>query len=253
MLAGAWSRDDGNGSAVRSVRALLWDLALRLEDGGIPAAERRLAEARQRLADALRSGASEADIERLMDTLKDALDEFLAALATELSRRPEVGVPPLPFGQTLRPESLRGLLDRARDLSRAGARDEARALIGDLQRALDRLRLGLRQGPASDQLRAAQSLMQDLRSLEARQRALLDETFQHLREQQDSSGAVRGVAVMPTIRRARLLSATCAAISATSPKNCKHFLAAFLRHSDWPIRPCGAPRNPCPVTACRRQ
>ena len=172
-------------AAVRSVYGLLWELALRLEDGGIPAAERRLAEARQQLADALRTGADEAEIERMMDALRDALDEYLAALATELSRHPEAEMRPLPFGQTLRPDALRSLLDRARELSRAGARDEARALLSDLQRVLDSLRLGLRQGPASEQLRAAETLMQDLRALEARQRVLLDKTFQHLREQQE--------------------------------------------------------------------
>jgi hypothetical protein len=184
--------DDAGSSAVRSVYSLLWDLALRLEDGGVPAAERRLAEARQQLAEALRQGAGEAEIERMMDALREALDEYLAALAMELSRRPEAHIPPLPFKQTLRSDTLRSMVDRARELSRAGARDEARALLSDLQRVLDSLRLGLRQSPASEQLRAAEKLMQDLRALEARQRSLLDETFQQLRDQEQRRGNRRG-------------------------------------------------------------
>lgn len=184
--------DGDDPTTVRSVYDLLWELALRLEDGGIPAAERRLAEARQQLADALRTGASEPEIERLMDALRDALDEYLAALATELSRRPEAEMTPMPLGRTLRADALRNLIDRARELSRAGARDEARALLSDLQRVLDGLRLGLREGAAAENLRQAERLMQDLRALEARQRALLDGTFQRLREQEQRRGNRRG-------------------------------------------------------------
>ncbi|MFO1152275.1 MAG: DUF4175 family protein [Rhodospirillales bacterium] len=197
-------------SAVPTVYNLLWELALRLEDGGIDAAERRLAEARQQLTDALRNGASEADIERMMDALRDALDEYLATLAAELDRRPEAQQMPLSsLGQTLRSDALRSLLDRARELSRTGARNEARALLGDLQRVLDGLRLGLRQGATSERLRAAEKLMQDLRALEARQRALLEETFQRQREQEQRRASRRaatgesqgGIAAQRDLRR----------------------------------------------------
>lgn len=176
---------DGRSAAVGSVYDLLWDIALRLEDGGIGSAERRLAQAQQQLTEALRAGAPENQIEHLMDALTEALDEYLAAAAAELSRRPEMQMPSMPFGRTLHADALRGMLDRVRELSRAGAREEAQALLNDLQGLLESVRLGLRQGPVSERLRAAGELMQSLRDLEARQRTLLDETYQKLRQQRE--------------------------------------------------------------------
>ena len=69
------------------MRDLLWQTALRVELGDVPFAERRLEEARQRLMDALQRGAGQAEIEKLMDELQEALDRYLAAAAAELARR----------------------------------------------------------------------------------------------------------------------------------------------------------------------
>jgi len=174
---------DGTGAQVDSVRRLLWDLALHLDEGGVPAAERRLQDARERLADALRRDAPPEETARLMDALKDALDEYLAAVAAEMERRPESLVPTPPLGEFLRSNDLHALLDRAAELSRTGSREAAQALLNQLQRLLDGIRLGLQQGPAAERLARAAETIKDLKSLKSEQEALLDRTFQQWRGQ----------------------------------------------------------------------
>jgi uncharacterized protein (TIGR02302 family) len=174
--------------AVPDVRSLLWDLALRIEEGGVPAAERRLQEARQELMQALRNDAPAAEIERLMDALKAALDAYLAALATELLRREQTELPAPSLSDLVQGQDLQDLIDQARELSRSGSTDAARALLRELERMLSGIRLGLQQAPDQEALAAARALMQDLRALEERQRALLERTFQRQRELQGPRG-----------------------------------------------------------------
>lgn len=185
LAVGRWRLVNDGAKGIATVRELLWALAVRIEDGDLPAAERRLAEARQALQEALRSNADTAEIERLMDRLQAALDAYLATLAEEIARRQEGEMPMLAPGDGLRGDDLRDLVDRAREMSRAGARDGARALLGELQRLLDGIRVGMRQQADPAQLRAAQQLLGQLRQLQERQQRLLDETYNRLREQQE--------------------------------------------------------------------
>lgn len=183
-LAVATSRlrlDEGPG-AIPSVRDLLWETALRVEQGDVPFAERRLEEARQRLMEALQGGAPQAEIEKLMNELQEALDRYLAAAAAELARRGDA--PALTDRQfrTLRSDDLKDLVEMARQLSRTGGRESAMQMLAQLQRALDGIRSGLRSGDAGQAVAKAQELMDVLRDLADRQQALLEQTFQQLRE-----------------------------------------------------------------------
>ena len=79
------------------MRDLLWQTALRVELGDVPFAERRLEEARQRLMDALQRGAGQAEIEKLMDELQEALDRYLLQRPPSWPEEatPGAGRPPL--------------------------------------------------------------------------------------------------------------------------------------------------------------
>jgi uncharacterized protein (TIGR02302 family) len=193
-LAVATSRlllDEGP-TAIASVRDLLWETALRIEQGDVPLAERRLEEARQRLMEALQRGDGQAEIENLMNELQQALDRYLEAAATELARRGDA--PALTDRQfrTLRSDDLKNLVEMARELSRTGGRESAMQMLAQLQRALDNIRSGLR-SPNSDQVLAeAQKLMDELRDLAHRQETLLERTFQELRDASPQRGSRDG-------------------------------------------------------------
>lgn len=180
-VAAARLARDRRDEAVASVREMLWETALRLEEGSVPIAERELRDARQRLWEALRADTDIAEIERLIDELRQALDKYLAALMAEMARRGEEMSPFDADGEMLRSEDLQDLIEMAREFARTGARDSARQLLGELQRILDGLRAGLDPGTRED-LAEAQKLLGEMRKLTQRQQELLDQTFQRLRE-----------------------------------------------------------------------
>ncbi len=182
-VAGSRLLHDPDPAAIASVRGILWDTALRVEQGAVPAAERLLSEARERLQEALRSGADGEEIDRLVDELEQALQEYLQALASELTQR---GLPPLsqiPMSRMMEGQDLQQLVEMARQLARSGARDRARDLLAELQRLVDQVRSGFNAGAEAAQAFAeAQHLLSELEDLAQRQEDLLVTSFDALRQ-----------------------------------------------------------------------
>lgn len=182
-VAEARLRLDEGAAAVASVREMLWETALRIEQGDVPLAERQLEEARQRLADALQQGASADEIERLMDALQQALDHYLSTAAAELARRGQTAAPFDTKAQMLNSDDLKNMIETARELLRSGGRESAMEMLAQLQRMLDDIRSGLRSGDGRAERAEAQKMMQALHELSDRQQRLLDDSFRKLREQ----------------------------------------------------------------------
>ncbi|HVH81778.1 MAG TPA: DUF4175 family protein, partial [Stellaceae bacterium] len=68
-------------AAIATVVPLLWDTALRIEDGRMSLAENDLRRLQQQLQDALARGAPDEEIDKLMQQLREAMDRYLQALA----------------------------------------------------------------------------------------------------------------------------------------------------------------------------
>ena len=182
-------RHEQGREAVAAIEQLLWDTALRIEDGHMSIAERELRRLQQALQDALAKGAPDAEIERLMGELKEALDRYLQALAQDLQRQPNQATP-LDPSQVLTGRDLQRMLDRAGELARSGAREEARELLSQLQNMLENLRAA-RPGQMQQQgANQPQQLMRGLQELMQRQQQLLDRSFRAQRQQnqQNRSG-----------------------------------------------------------------
>ena len=161
--------------ALEEVRDLLWDTALRLEDGNLSLAQARLRQAQQALMDALARDAPNEEIERLMDALKQAMERYLQALAEQALKQAERGEAGLdPDDLNLQEFDLEQMLERARELSRMGAREAARQLLSQLQDMLENLRAGLMTNPLEQ---SAQQALQGLNQLMREQQQLLDRTF----------------------------------------------------------------------------
>jgi uncharacterized protein (TIGR02302 family) len=189
-LAAQRLRDAAGRDTIAAVEQLLWDTALRIEDGHMSVAERELRRLQQALQDALAKGAPDAEIDRLMQELREALDRYLQALAQELQRHPNEAPPPADPSQMLTGRDLQRMLDRAGELARSGARDQARELLSQLQSMLENLRAA---GPGQMQQRGAnqaQQLMRGLQDLMQHQQQLLDRSFraQHQQGQQNRNG-----------------------------------------------------------------
>ena len=187
-------RDKGK-DTIAGVSQLLWDTALRIEEGNMSVAERDMRRLQQQLQDALAKGAPDAEIERLTQELKEALDRYLRALAQEMQQNPNQAMQPVDPSKVLTGRDLQRMLDRARDLARSGARDQARELLSQLQNMLENLRAArsgqMQQRGASE----AQQMMRGLQEMMQRQQQLLDKSFRAKRQQgqpQDRAGQQPG-------------------------------------------------------------
>ena len=166
---------------------MLWDTALRIEDGKVSIAEAQLRNAEQALAEALDRGAGEAEIDRLTEQLRQTMDNYFQALAEEFLRKTKTGevdeMPLDPNATILQRQDLQDLLDRARELSRMGAKDAARELLSQLRDMLENLRAGTRMGQMSPQMREGQRALKEMSELMRRQQELLDRTFRQNQRQ----------------------------------------------------------------------
>ncbi|MYE03044.1 MAG: TIGR02302 family protein [Alphaproteobacteria bacterium] len=166
--------------ALPSVRSLLWKTALRLEDGGLALADRELRAAQDAIMRALERGAEAEEIDRLFDSLSRAIDRLLQELAARAGETgDEAGPAPGEAGQDqlFDREGLQQMVERIRRLWEAGAREEARELLAQLQNILENVRLArMGEGQAERQAGMMQKL-KELRELSRDQQRLLDRTF----------------------------------------------------------------------------
>ncbi|HUN51607.1 MAG TPA: TIGR02302 family protein, partial [Candidatus Sulfotelmatobacter sp.] len=168
--------DDKTPAGIAGVEDLLWDTALRIEDGNLSLAERDLRQAQRALMDALARNAPDAEIQKLMDQMQQALDQFLKAMADNARQQNQDSMSELPpNAQMLTQEDLQRMMDRARELAQSGARDAARDMLAQLQNILENLRQG-RAGRGQGR-QSGEQAMRRMNDLLHRQQQLLDRTF----------------------------------------------------------------------------
>ena len=135
----------GNKAEAEAVDPLLWAMALKIEYGSAADAARRLEAARAALERALRDGASEEEIRRLMEAFRDAANEYLAAKMAEAMANGLDAPPPNEDGQAqaggegLGGQDFEDMLNALQDLTETGASDQARQLLSDITNMLENL------------------------------------------------------------------------------------------------------------------
>ncbi len=169
---------DRTPEAIPAVQQLLWETALRIEDGRAAQGQADLRQAMKNLEDALARNAPDAEIAQLMQEVKEAMNRYLRALAENMQRQGQQPQQPLDPSHLLSPQDLQNMLDRARDLARTGDRDKARDMLAQLQELLENLHAaGTMQGSGGQ----GQS-MQAMQKLMDRQQQLLDHSFRQSRQ-----------------------------------------------------------------------
>ena len=186
---------DQTPEGTEAVQALLWDTALRVEDGNLSVSERDLRALQQKLQDALARNAPDQEIERLMQQLQQAIDRYLQAMMENARQHPDQMQQMSPNTRQLNSLDLQKLLDRARELARTGARDAARQLLSQLQDLLENLRAGRPMMGQQQRGGQGQQMMSQLQQLMQKQQNLLDKTFR--RSQQGRPGMPGMQQMMP--------------------------------------------------------
>ena len=163
---------------LREVVTRLWDMALQIEDGNVSQAEQALRQAQENLRQALERGASDEEIQKLMQDLRAAMDKFMQALAEEMRKNPQQLARPLDRNtRTLTQRDLNSMLDRLENLARSGNREAAQQLLNQLQSMLENLQMA-RPGASPDQGddEMSQSL-DELGDMISKQQQLRDRTY----------------------------------------------------------------------------
>ena len=179
---------DKSGEGIGAVQEILWETALRIEDGEFAIAERDLRKIQESLMRALENKADSAEVQRLMDELQQALEKYMQALAEHLQKQGLSQIPIDPSSRTMDSSDLQRMIDEARELARTGAIDAAKRMIAQLQKMLDNIRNGMQAGKPREGMNEARKLMDGLRDLAQRQQQELDKTF---RRTQRGEGAMR--------------------------------------------------------------
>src|SRR5262245_7038290 len=154
-------------SAVSSVVDLMWDLALRIEEGEFAMAEKQLRELQDALQKALAGNASDEEIQKLMDDLQEAMDRYVDALKEKMDREPR-GPRSRPQMNSnlmeMRREDLQKMLEQARELAKSGARDAARDLLAQMQQLLENLQTQQMNAEMNPDLQEAMKMLDDMQN-----------------------------------------------------------------------------------------
>lgn len=179
---------DGNPLAkeeLAEIQQLMWDTALALEDGGVSMAMRELRRLQRELEEALARGASDEEIERLMNELQQAMNEYLRQMQEQMQQAMERGMPMgrmNPDALTLSQQDLNEMLNQARRMAQSGSRDSAQQMLQQLQNMLENLQMGM---PMPGQGNGeAQQMLNELGRMMQQQQQLLQDTFRAQRGQQ---------------------------------------------------------------------
>lgn len=162
--------------ALREVLESLWNVAVMIEDGELSDAQRALKAAQEALRQALQNGASDQEIARLTQELREAMNRFMRELAQQAMRNPQASQPMDPNGQMLSEQDLDRMLSQIEELAKSGARDQAEQLLSEMQRMMENLQAGTPQMMPQTGMGEMEQMLDQLGKMIQRQQELMNET-----------------------------------------------------------------------------
>ncbi len=161
---------------------VLWDAAVALEDGGLADALERMQQAQERLSEAIRNGASPEEIQRLMDELQEATDNYIAMLGEQQGEDPSERFDRSPQGenQMISGDQIQQMMDEIQRLMNEGRMAEAQELLEQFNRMMQNLRVTQSDDPSSS---ARSGRMGKLAETLRDQQKLADEAMRQMQDQ----------------------------------------------------------------------
>ena len=163
------------------VAEALWQLAIEIEDGALADALEELRRARERLAEAMRQGATPEELQQLMDEYREAMRDYMEELAR---REPENQTDEPDRGETteMSQADLQAMMDRIEELMQQGRMEEAQQLLDMLQQMMENMQMT--EGASGQQGQSpGQEALDELADTLRDQRGLSDEAFRDLQRQ----------------------------------------------------------------------
>jgi uncharacterized protein (TIGR02302 family) len=161
---------------LRDVADYLWQMALQIEDGSLSDAERQLRAAEEKLREAMQRGASEEEMHKLTQELRNALDKFLNEMA-QRQQRDQKGQNSARDSKTITPKDLQSMLDRMDEMARSGDMASAQEMLDQLQSMLENLQNAENDDGSDEMSRQMDQALNDLDKMTREQQQLRDDTF----------------------------------------------------------------------------
>lgn len=172
---------DGDAEAVASVQKLLWDVALRIDDGGFSMSARDLAAALQNLSRALDDkNVSQQELQRMMEDVQKKMRAYVQSLAAELAQRMDQNrntatLSPELAAKFMQHIDMNKVFEQMRLLAEGGTRDQMRQLAEMLRGSVENLDLNRLDQMKAQQQQAMQGL-EEMQKLIESQQSLMDLT-----------------------------------------------------------------------------
>ncbi|GEP00276.1 hypothetical protein MHA02_26630 [Methylobacterium haplocladii] len=172
-----------------AVADLLWEMALKIEDGDLSDAEKSLRAAQDRLKEAMERGAPDEEIKKLTDDLKKALDRFMKEFAERQKQDPKSGQQQAEKQQgqqkTVTPDQLQKMIQEMQEAMKRGDTAEAQRKLEELRNILENLQSAQKDQKQNQQQSQMNKQAQELDQMSRDQQKLRDQTFKDSQEQQD--------------------------------------------------------------------
>lgn len=170
---------------------LLYQLARHAEDGDLSAAERELRTAQEELRKALQQNASAEDIQKAIDKLRKALEKYMQALAKQQQKQNQNAQNQQNSNQqNMSQKDFEQMLKTIEELTKSGAKDLAKKMLGQLQNMLENLQTGKNQNQQQQNKTAKE--IQELSKILQKQQKLMDRTFEWNKKQKSKKAEQNG-------------------------------------------------------------
>lgn len=171
-------------NVVASAISLLWDTALRIEDGNFSLAQRDLRDAQRALQDALKNpDSTPEEIAAKMENLRTAMAEYMREMFSELQKQAaENGadmqmLSPEMMMQNFNPSDLAAFLDKMQAEALTGDRNAARDMLAQMERMMDMLDPTTMQTKMPQDMQDMMEIMSKVQELIEKQKKLLEDTM----------------------------------------------------------------------------
>ncbi|MGB7270982.1 MAG: DUF4175 family protein, partial [Albidovulum sp.] len=175
----------------------LWDAALLIEDGGLDDALERMRQAQERLSEAIRNGASPEEIQKLMDELRAATDQYLTMLAERNEQDPSDRFTKNQPTQNFTEDQLQQMMDEIQKLMEEGRMAEAQELLEQLNQLMENLKVTQSEGGEGKRRGQGGKSMEDLRDTLRDQQNLSDDAFRQGQQTQPGGAPQPGEDAKP--------------------------------------------------------
>lgn len=176
---------DKTRAGMRSAVDQLWHIALRIEDGNLSDAERRLKDAQDKLSKAIDDGASEEEIEKLMKELRQAMNDYIEQLAKQNEGQKDQADKDDEDRQQLGQNDLEQMMRKMEQAAKNGSREQAQQMLSEMRDLMDRLQAQKGEKADREASRQMQKKMDELGNMIGQQQKLMDDTFGEMKKQGD--------------------------------------------------------------------